>query len=150
MKDSILKIILKLIRQKYVYASSPVIIQNSKREILLGLRSKTMHAYASTWGLPGGMTEYGEKLNEAAKREIKEELGVDIKIIKVSNKFYENLPSKESKFHSVDIVQYGKIIRGIPKPKDETQEVRWFKASEIRKMNLAYSHKDILKGEGLI
>jgi hypothetical protein len=50
----------------------------------------------------------------------------------------------------VDIPFYGKIIKGIPKAKDETKEIKWFKLSEIKNMKLAYSHKEILKGEGLI
>ena len=32
-----------------------------------------------------------------------------------------------------------------PKPKDETQEVKWFKPQELKKMKLAYTHNEILK-----
>jgi len=150
MKESLIKLFLKFAKQKFVYAGVPVIIQNSKNEILLGKRSKDTLAYPSLWGLPGGMADYGEKLIGTAKREIKEELGVNIKIIKQGKKIYEVLPNKESPFHNVDILFYAKIIKGTPKPRDETSEVRWFKPSEIKKMKLAYEHKNILKGEGLI
>lgn len=45
--------------------------------ILLGLRGK--HIYGGdTWGLPGGHLEFGERLIEAACREVKEELGAKI------------------------------------------------------------------------
>jgi ADP-ribose pyrophosphatase YjhB (NUDIX family) len=150
MKDSIINLILRLAKQRFVYASVPVIIQNSKNEILLGKRSAKSFVYPNTWGLPGGMADYGEKVEETAKREVKEELGIDIKIIRKSPNIYQNLPNKESKFHSVDIPHYAKIIKGVPKAKDETSEVKWFKPSEIKNMKLAYSHKDILKGEGII
>lgn len=142
--------IFKLIKQKFVYVGVPVIIVNSKGEILLGKRGKEMVAYPSMWGLPGGMPEYGEKLSDAAKREVKEELGVDVEIIKKGKNSYENPPSKECKFHSVDIIFYGKIINGTPKAKDETSEIKWFKPSEIKEMKLAYGHKRILEGEGII
>lgn len=147
---NLIKMFFNLIKQKYVYAGVPVIIQNSKKEILLGKRSKKSFTYPSVWGLPGGMADYGEKVEETAKREVKEELGVDVKIIKRASNVYQNTPTEVCIFHSVDIPHYAKIIKGIPKPEDETSEVKWFKPSEIKKMNLAYSHKDILKGEGLL
>ena len=150
MKDSVIKLVSKLIKQKFVYVAVPVIIVNSKKEILLGKRDMSAHVYPGVWGLPGGMADYGEHIERTAEREVKEELGVDIKIIRRSRNIYQNIPSKENRFHSVDIPYYARIIKGIPKADDETSEVRWFKPSEINKMKLAYSHKDILKGEGLI
>jgi hypothetical protein len=45
---------------------------------------------------------------------------------------------------------YAKIISKTPKPKDETSEIRWVKPSEIKKMKLAYNHKQILEREGLL
>jgi len=43
--------------------------------VLLGKRK---NCYGEgTWGLPGGHLEYGESVIECAKRELKEELGVD-------------------------------------------------------------------------
>lgn len=150
MSHSLINLFFKLIKQKYVYVGVPVIIQNSKGEILLGKRSSNMHIFPGFWGLPGGMPEYAEKIEDTAKREVKEELGIDIQIIKRAKNTYENFPTKEFRFHSVDIPFYGKITKGIVKPKDETKEVKWFKVSEIKNMKLAYSHKEILKGEGLI
>ncbi len=150
MSHSLVNLFFKLIKQKYVYVGVPVIIQNSKKEILLGKRSKNMSTFPGFWGLPGGMPEHNEKIQETAKREVKEELGIDIKIIKRSKNVYENFPTKECRFHSVDIPFYARIVEGKPEAKDETQEVKWFKPSEIKNIKLAYSHKELLKGEGLI
>jgi 8-oxo-dGTP diphosphatase len=150
MRDSIIKICSRFIKQKLVYAGVPVIIQNSKKEILLGKRSKTNPSYSSFWGLPGGMIDYGEKIETTVGREVKEEMGVDIKIIRRSSNIYENIPNSNCKFHSIDIPYYAKIIKGVPKPKDETSEIKWFKPSEIKKMKLAYDHNKILKDEGIV
>ena len=135
---------------KPVIVGVPVIIQNSKKEILLGKRSRTIPFYPNTWGLPGGLANQGETLIKTAIREVKEELEIKIKIIKQSKIIHECFATKKSPFQAVNIIFYAKIIKGIPKPKDETKEVRWFSPKEIRKMKLAYTHKDILKKEGLI
>ena len=50
-----------------------VIIENEKREILLQRRQDN-----GLWGLPGGSMEPGEKFEEAAKREVYEEVGIKI------------------------------------------------------------------------
>lgn len=50
-----------------------VIIENEKREILLQRRQDN-----GLWGLPGGSMEPGEKFEEAAKREVFEEVGIKI------------------------------------------------------------------------
>ena len=146
----LIRAFLNFVNRKYVYVGVPVIIQNSKGEILLEKRNNKVIYYPGFWGLPGGMPEYGEKLEDTAKREVKEELGLEIEIIGRSKNIYEGKPNKECKSHNVDVPYYAKIIKGIPKPKDETAEVRWFKPSQLRKMNLAYDHNEILKGEGLI
>jgi 8-oxo-dGTP diphosphatase len=49
--------------------------------ILLGRRK---NCYGEgTWALPGGHLEYGEKLIEAAQREMKEELGIEVPHMKL-------------------------------------------------------------------
>lgn len=53
-----------------------VIITNSKNEILLAKRG--IEPFIHTWDLPGGFVEIGESFEEAASREIKEELGVTV------------------------------------------------------------------------
>lgn len=50
-----------------------VIIENSKGEILLQQRKDN-----GKWGIPGGAMEIGEKYIDAAKREVFEEVGIEI------------------------------------------------------------------------
>jgi len=134
-------------KSKYSILGIPAIIIKDGK-ILLGKRNEKVSCYKGYWGLPGGLVEYGETMEQAIKRELKEELGVEAEVIK-TGKVYERFPDKECKIHGADVPHYCRL-KGVPSPKDETEEISWFTPEEIRKMDLAYIHKEILIGEGLI
>ena len=56
-------------------------IVNNKNELLMLLRAKDSRVEPGTWMIPGGKVEYNERMADAAKREIKEEIGVDLEVI---------------------------------------------------------------------
>ncbi len=55
------------------------IIENEKKEILCTLRSMGKN-FENMWEFPGGKIEVGENSVEALKREVKEELNLDIEV----------------------------------------------------------------------
>ena len=59
-------------------ASNAAIIENDKGEILLVKRK--FDPQKGYWDWPGGFLEINENLEESIKREIKEELGVEIEL----------------------------------------------------------------------
>ena len=62
-----------------IIASGPVIIENNK--VLLDRENK--NGRITPWFFPGGIVDsFGEPLTEACKREAKEELNLDIEILK--------------------------------------------------------------------
>jgi mutator protein MutT len=139
---------IKLLINKRIIAGVPAIIMNNEREILLGKRDKNMLYYPNTWGLPGGVIEFKETIEQAIKRELKEELGVDSEVTKYG-KPSMGLPSKECPMQNLSIPVYCRI-KGNPEAKDETSEIKWFPPKEIKNMKLAYDHKKILKQEKII
>jgi len=64
----------------YIGVGGGVLIFNKKGEVLLKKRSKNSRNEIGFWEKPGGAIEYGEKSAQAMKREIKEEVNLNIKI----------------------------------------------------------------------
>ena len=65
----------------YIGVSAGAMIFNDKGELFLSKRSQNAKNEKGHWETPGGGVDFGEALEQAAKREIKEEYGVDIEII---------------------------------------------------------------------
>lgn len=96
---------------------------------LLVLRKKSPEA--GCWSIPGGRVEFMETIEDALKRELKEELGIKVKIINllgVTNHIIE-----EENIHWVSPVFLVKIEEGELKnlAPDETQKYSWFSISNL-------------------
>lgn len=90
------------------------------------------------WEFPGGSMEDNETPEDAVKREIKEELGIDIEIISFINTF-EDIKGE------IKIIVYlfdCRIQKGIPREK-ECKSLKLINISEIDSFNLAPLDKKI-------
>jgi mutator protein MutT len=65
----------------YIGVAVGAMILNDKGEVLLCKRSQRAYNERGCWEVPGGAVEFGEKLEDAIRREIREELGVEIELI---------------------------------------------------------------------
>jgi nucleoside triphosphatase len=54
------------------------VIQNAKEEYLICRKPTNRGVFPGQWALPGGGIEPGEHMEEALKREIQEEVGIEI------------------------------------------------------------------------
>jgi len=65
------------------------IIINDEGEILLARRSENAKTFPGMWNLVSGDVEAGESIEDALKREAKEEAGVDIEIVRFTGRYYD-------------------------------------------------------------
>jgi len=94
------------------------------------------------WALPGGFVDYGESLEDAVKREAKEETNLDLTEIKQFHTYSD--PGRDPRFHTVGTVFIAKA-KGKPKAGDDAAGLKIAKPEEIKKMQFAFDHGRIIE-----
>lgn len=124
---------------KIIIASGPVIIENHK--VLLN-----KHGDDEFWKFCGGRVEENEtNLKDAARREVKEEMGLDVEILNDNPYFVYTEKEKDGVMISVILAHFlakriGEIIPG-----EDIREWRWLDINNLDQENLAPNIKPVLK-----
>ena len=121
------------------------IIHENDKIILI---KRLNNPYKNYWAIPGGFVEYGEKVEDAAIREAKEETGLDIKLTRLVGVYSD--PNRDPRGHTVSIAYLAEIVDGNLKPDSDAKDAKFINISDIDKINLAFDHEIILKDSGLI
>lgn len=93
------------------------------------------------WALPGGFVDIGETVEEAVVREVKEEVGLNIKEIEQFHVYSD--PKRDPRLHTVSVV-FKATTSGKPKASDDAKNFGLFSESEINNLNIVFDHKKII------
>jgi 8-oxo-dGTP diphosphatase len=109
------------------------IIKNKSGEVLLLKRGETK-TFQSHWQLPEGKLEEKESPQEALKREVKEELGLDVNSAKLSGVNQSMLEAKGITYLVIRIIFLVKIQNKKIILSGEHSDYAWVKLSKIPKI----------------
>ncbi len=110
-----------------------------KGGVLLTKRKKP--PYSGFWTLPGGHVDYGETVEKAIKREMKEELDVPVKIKKLFG-VYSN-PRRDPRYHTASVIYLVEKIKGEIRLNEEASEFKYFSLKNLPK-KIGFDHRKIL------
>lgn len=124
---------LKLRRPKLIVG---VLMQNKNKYLLV---RETLEGGKDYWIIPGGKVEFGESLENAAKREIEEETGLKPKKLELLT-FWEAL-FPDYNYHTVIFFYKGKsnTFELAEDIEGKVKEAKWFTKTEIKKLKLVES-----------
>jgi len=93
------------------------------------------------WAIPGGFIDYGESAEEAARREAREETGLEIKELKQFHTY--SAPDRDPRHHTISVVFTAKA-EGRPIAGDDAAELGIFTKDTLPEQ-LAFDHRKILE-----
>jgi 8-oxo-dGTP diphosphatase len=120
------------------------LVFNHHGQVFLARRGAEARNEVGMWEFPGGMVHFGERLEEAVRREFEEEYGMHVEVTKLLGVFDDILPAEGQ--HWVSPTYLARHISGKPTIREPQKclEIGWFglqalphNLSSISKQNLA-------------
>jgi len=93
------------------------------------------------WALPGGFCEIGETVEDAVRREVREETGLELEGLKQFRVYSD--PDRDPRFHTVSVV-FAADGKGELKGGDDAKKAKVFKLDELPK-EIPFDHRKIIE-----
>ncbi|QZY56725.1 NUDIX hydrolase [Crassaminicella profunda] len=127
-----------------ILTGSGIIILNESKEVLLQFRKDT-----NNWGLPGGYMELGETFEDTIRRELKEEMNVQVENLTLYDVlsgplYYHEYPNGDKVYSVTVLYTANKIVGKIEVDNKEIATVKFFSPNKLPS-NITKTTKMILE-----
>jgi 8-oxo-dGTP diphosphatase len=130
-------------KMKFAGRTATAIIPFAPDKILLIKRSTP--PFIGYWALPGGRVDAGEIVEQTVVREVKEETGLDIKIVRKVGEYHEQGVQAGVAYDYYPACFLVKTVGGkIRKQESEIQGIKLFSINSIPE-TLAFEHSQMIK-----
>ncbi len=118
-----------------------VLLRSDAKETSVLLIRRAKEPFAGCWALPGGFVDENESLEKAARRELKEETGLEADTLVQIGAFGD--PGRDPRGHTVSVVYAGFVSSDAKAAgSDDASDARWFVLGD--QPDLAFDHAKIL------
>ncbi len=93
------------------------------------------------WAIPGGFVDYGETLEDAVCREMKEETCLDVNLVRQFHTYSD--PKRDPRHHTVTTI-FIATASGTPEAADDAEDVGIFTRDNLPE-DMAFDHRQILE-----
>lgn len=93
------------------------------------------------WAIPGGFVDVGETVEQAARREMREELNVELKTLQLLGVYSD--PQRDPRRHVVSVA-FVAVITDNPVAGDDAKNVMMVLCSDLNSLNLCFDHATII------
>ncbi len=131
------------------FAAVGAVVKKNGRVLLVKRRFEPSR---EKWSIPGGLVELGERVKDAVKREILEEVGLEIKLIKLID-VVDNITRDSNgriRFHYILSDYLAAPKRGVLKGNEEVLDLGWFTPEEAARLPLTKTSRHLLKKIGFL
>lgn len=118
--------------------AADIIIERDDAVVLI---RRGVDPFRGGWSLPGGHVEAGEQVAEAARREAREETGLDVALDDVLGAY--DAPGRDPRGPVISIVYTASPVGGTLDAATDAEEARWFPLDDLPD-ELGFDHADIL------
>jgi ADP-ribose pyrophosphatase YjhB (NUDIX family) len=128
--------------ERPIPAVGAIVVKDGR--VLLARRGK--EPSYGLWSVPGGAVHLGERLEDATRRELREECGVEIEltpVIEVIERMVRD-PDGRVQYHYVIVDYLARWVSGEPAPSPEALEVRWVAPAEFPALEMTRGSAEVI------
>jgi 8-oxo-dGTP diphosphatase len=115
------------------------VIFDNKRRVLLIRRKNEPHKGA--YALPGGFVNIGETVEAACRREVREEVGIEVGELRLVGVYSD--PCRDPRGHTVSVAYLALLPQTTaPRAGSDAEGAEWIK--DWRKLDLGFDHAQII------
>ena len=114
------------------------VVFDSQDRVLLIRRGRP--PFEGDYALPGGFVEVGETVEDACRRELKEETGIEVRELKLVGIYSD--PKRDPRGHTCSVAYLAQVAAAKPTGGDDAAAAEW--VEDWRREKLAFDHADII------
>lgn len=121
----------------YIGAGVGAAIFNEEGKLFITKRGQKAQNERGMWEIPGGAIEFGETCEEAIRREIREEVDVDIEVLELLGIHDHIIPEEHQHWLAPTFIC--NIVKGEPKilEPEKCEQIGWFTLEEAERLPLS-------------
>ncbi len=99
------------------------------------------------WSIPGGLVELGESLDSAVRREVREEVGLEVKVKDLVAALDRVIRDEQGRieYHYVLLDFTCEVVRGKPKAATDADECLFVALEDLRQFNMTAGTEEVIR-----